>query len=457
MAALQRKTSHRYIHIFLIGLLFFSIVFLRFFKLAENFTFDIDTQYQALLAKTIINHFHIIWIGVSASNIGYYLGPGLVYLTALLLWFTKGDPISLAFFSAIVGVITTISVFFIAQDLFNKRTAIISMIVYGFSSFIISYDHRYWPIFVPLIATWMYYSLIKANKNTRWLIISIILISLSYHIHLTLLIFWPFIIWTVFKLRKKLVPSTWFTMIASYFIITFPLLVFDFVHNFDNMRMPVRFITGLLKKSAHIGQPHFNLLFSSLNKIIFYNHQNYPYLQFFLIAIYVVLAIAILRSKKTYPVMLLIFITIVYIFLFCFYPGPIQEYYIVFLFPFIALLAGWILSKTSLKIIVPLLILFITANTVVTLGYQTNRGLEAKKNLIKKATAHLNEDYYLSYDGAMDYEGWRYLFDVYGSRKPAQSKADDMFGWIYQKDISPIKPPLKLNISDNFKVTVSPN
>lgn len=429
-------------------IIFFLVILLRFWRIGDTFIFDIDTQYQALLAKTIINHFHIIWIGVSASNIGYYLGPGLVYLTALLLWLLKGDPVILGYFASFIGFVTVVSLAYIVHDLYGKKAAVISATIYGFSSFIIFYDRKYWPIFVPLVALWIFYSLVKSKRNPRWLIVSIILISLAYHIHLTLFIFWPFIIWAVFKAKKKIVLSTWLTMIGSYFIITFPLLVFDFVHNFDNMFMPLRFITGMFKKSAHIGQLNFDLLLSSLNKIIFYNHQNYPYVPYLFTAGYMVMAITILIMRKSYSTMLLISITILYMLFFGLYPGPIQEYYIVFLFPFIALLTGLTLSKIPLIIVIPILILFITINTVTTLTYRNNRGLAVKKNLIKKVTAHLNADYYLSYDSAMDYEGWRYLFEAYG-KKPAASKADEMFGWIYRKDVSPNKPELKVIITTN--------
>lgn len=433
---------------FFISLLLIGIFVLRFWKIADKFIFDIDTEYQALLAKTIIKDFHIIWIGVSASNVGYYLGSGLIYLTALLLWLSNGDPVILGYFASLIGFVTVVSLTYITNDLYGKKAAVISATIYGFSSFIIFYDRKYWPIFVPLVALWIFYSLAKSKRNSRWLIVSIILISLSYHIHLTLLIFWPFIIWAVFKARKKIVLSAWLTMIGSYFIITFPLLVFDFVHNFDNMLMPLRFITGVFKKSVPIGQPHFDLLLSSLNKIIFYNYQNYQYLSYFLTVIYVAITIAVLQIKKTYSIMLLIFITITYMLLFGLYPGTIQEYYVVFLFPFIALIIGLTLSKMPSVITVPLLILFITTNTVSSINYQNGRGLVLKKILIKKVTVHLNTDYYLSYDSAMDYEGWRYLFEAYG-KKPAVSKSDEMFGWIYPKDVSPNKPELKVIITTN--------
>ena len=167
-------------------------VVLRFWHIGQNFIFDIDTEYQSLFGATLLKHFHILWIGVSAGNIGYYLGPGLVYLTAILLWFTKGDPISLAYFASSVGVVTSVSTYYIANRLYGRKTALIAFCLYGFSAFIISYDRRYWPIGIPLIALWIFYSLEQAKTNTRWLIFASLLIGASYHIHLSLLFFWLF-------------------------------------------------------------------------------------------------------------------------------------------------------------------------------------------------------------------------------------------------------------------------
>src|SRR3989344_6365810 len=81
--------------------LFFLIAILRLYKVAEFFTFNFDEEYQASLAWEQVKNFHPIWIGVSASNVGYYLGPGFTYLNAFLFKISNGDPISLAWFSAL--------------------------------------------------------------------------------------------------------------------------------------------------------------------------------------------------------------------------------------------------------------------------------------------------------------------------------------------------------------------
>jgi len=421
-------------------LIFIGILTVRFWRLADNFIFDIDTQYQALLAETIIKDFHILWVGVSASNIGYYLGPGLVYLTALLLWISKGDPISLAYFSACAGAITAASVFYITNKLYDKKVALISTIIYGFSSFIISYDHRYWPIFVPLIAIWMFYSLVKSAENPRWLILSAILIAASYHVHLSLLIFWPFILWRFIRQFKKIDWLTWAGSITVYFAITSPLLVFDFVHNFDNLLMPLRMLKNIASSHDSGASFHFDLLFSLINRIWFNN--------FLAIVFSLLVLIFLLVEFKKHPNNLLIGIIFSFIILFGLYPGPIQEYYIVFLFPFLAIAAASLFKRLPSAITFIFLFIFIAINSCQTLSAKTDRGLTAKKKLVKEASQKITAGYYLSFDGSLDMEGWRYLFEAYG-KKPSQSKADSQFGWIYPDEISKQKPKIKIIISNN--------
>lgn len=432
----------------LVALILFGSIFLHFWKIPKNFIFDIDTEYQALLAKTIVEDFHIIWIGVSASNLGYYLGPGLVYLSALLLFISKGDPIIFGYFASLIGIVTLLSLYYVVNLLFDQKTAIISMIIYGFSSYIVFYDRKFWPIFIPLIAIWMFYSLVKSRDDHRWLILSIILIAFSYHIHLSLWIFWPFIIWTFFKPFKKINVITWISSIISFLTIIFPLIVFDYVHNFDNLLMPIRFIQNLSKIHPAVTGAHFAYLWSLTNKAIYLHYQNSQFISIIL-SIFIILALlSLLKNNKVLPHNLLIGVIFVFVILFSFYPGPIQEYYIVLLFPFLAVAISLFLKQLIPIITIPALFLFVIINSYNSLLFNNVTGLNIKKDFIKLTSNNLSSDYYLAFDGDRDYEGWRYLFEAYG-KKPSQSQADQMFGWIYPQDISTNKPPLKLIVSFN--------
>lgn len=47
-----------------------------------------------------------------------------------------------------------------------------------------------------------------------------------------------------------------------------------------------------------------------------------------------------------------------------------------------------------------------------------------------------------------DYEGWRYLFKVYG-RVPGQSYTDKNLGWLYPDEISKTEPKFTVILSED--------
>lgn len=96
----------RYLTKFAILAVLLLALFTRLYGLPEKAVFTADEEYQANIAMTLVRHFHIIWIGVSAANTDFYLGPYWSYFTAFLLLISKGDPLLLNYISALIGVIT---------------------------------------------------------------------------------------------------------------------------------------------------------------------------------------------------------------------------------------------------------------------------------------------------------------------------------------------------------------
>src|SRR3989338_10369922 len=99
--------SGKYKIFFLLLLIIFLTAFLRFHNLEKIYVFNFDEEYQATYAWTLVKDFHPIWIGLAAAALEFYIGPYTVYLTAILLAFSKGDPIITAYFAAFLGVATT--------------------------------------------------------------------------------------------------------------------------------------------------------------------------------------------------------------------------------------------------------------------------------------------------------------------------------------------------------------
>lgn len=450
--------------------IFLLAIFLRFWKIPEFFGFHFDEEYQALLAWEQVKNFHPIWIGVSASNVNFYLGPGFTYLNAFLFWLSKGDPIILAYFSAFWGIVTILSIYIVTKEIFSQKIAIFASIFYAFSSFIMYYDRRFWndtPI--PFVSIWMFYSLMKAKKDPRWLILSFILIATSLHIHLSLLMFWPIIIFVIIKNFRKIKLSSWFFMIISYIIIVSPLIVFDINHNFDNLLMPLRYFQKI-GSSSYFSNILFNSkqLFKTLGKIwflkLFANMQEEHGIGIHRLTtpprtILSVLSLIILfwffkesYKKKSYQLLSLILLS--FNFISIFYPGELCDHFLLSFITLFFVATGVFFSQLPKFICLPIITIFIVANSLIIFTTtQEQYGLLTRKNLIKKLMPYIsNQSFYLetiSPDKRKYHSsgGWRYLFKAYG-KTPAQSHADDFFGWIYPDEISKEKPKLRVVISE---------
>jgi len=415
-----QTTSSRFLA-YLTLCVFCVAAFLRFYQVAERFIFDIDTEYQALLATTIVKDFHIIWIGVSASNIGYYLGPGLVYLTALLLWITK-DPMILGYAASTVGVLTMASVWYVSHKLFNEKIALIALVLYGLSSQIIGYDRKFWPIFVPLVGVWMLFGLVRSKENKWWLLLCTFLVGASFHIHLSLLIFIPFVVYAfiranVFTFTRSNILFVLLNF-ALYLLLTSPLLVFDFVHNFDNLLTPLRFVQQMGRGGGHGARAFpWKLLALALTSLFAFKFTK-QYANRMIYSIIAAICLALLV-----------------------YPGPVQEYYSVILFPFVCVGAALLISPFKNHFIVGMLLCLVTMNVYSFFREKNPLRLELKKQAIAKVCPTLTKrPYFLAISGdGRDYLGWYYLYTVY-CKQPSRSTVDGMFGWLYPEHLIQAPP-----------------
>jgi len=451
------------------------LVFLRFYRAVDFFSFNFDEEYQAQLAFEQVKNFHPIWIGVSASNLGFYLGPAFTYLNAFLFKLTNGDPISLAIFSPFWGVVTAFSLYFITKEVFNKKAAFWATIFYLGSSLLNFFDRRFWnPLPIPFITIWLFYSLIKAEKDSRYFILTSFLLATSAHIHLSLFVFWPVALFFVIKNIKKISLKTWALIIGVYILIISPLIVFDFVHNFDNLLMPLRFIQNRNIESRNVTMPtinsHWSVWLGSLGRLWFIkpitdiqNEQclgqnclitqgNRFLIYLSLLMVFYFVYKSLKDVKKRYLLLMIIFSMIFFVF----YPGYSAEYYLLNFFILFCIVVGLFLADMPQVITIIGILIFIAANSITIIkSPQYQFGLTVRRRLIKKVMVVVgNKPYSLETYGKdlrkyHPYGGWRYLFRIYG-RKPAQSFADEFFGWIYQDEITGEKPQMKVVISEGI-------
>ena len=456
-----------------------TIILLRTWKVAELFNFTFSEEHQAFLAWEQIKNFHPIWIGVSAANIYYYLGPGFTYINALLFKISNGDPASLAWFASLLGLATTASIYYVARTFFSNQIGLYAAIIYGCSTLINLNDRRFWnPTPIPFITIWMVFSLIKAKKNPNWLILTAGLIGAAFHTHLTMVLFMVPTLYVVYVSFKKQTLKT--NMKAAllacivYLIVTSPLIVFDVVHNFDNLMMPMRTITGkqraaldtinMPNMASHLGEIsssfgrlwYIKLYSNPQDEVVLESHNDQTRGNIMLASItFLVLFYFLIKNKNEgYEIFSISIITI--LFAFILYPSYNPEYYLMSILTLMAIAIAYGMNSMPQKLSNSILALFIIANIATTMTLSDKYGLLTRAQLVKKTMQGIgNKSYELETIGelpkpAFTYAGWRYIFKYYGAT-PAKSNVDPVLGWIYPDEISKEVPELKVIVADTIE------
>ena len=444
-------------------------IFFRFFKLGEYFTFNFDEEYQALLAYEQVKNPHLIWIGVSASNISYYLGPGFTYLNALLFFISK-DPLILGLFGSVFGLVTALSLFSISHRFFGTRTAYFAFALYCASFFLSVYDRRFWnPTPIMFMSLWLFYALMRLKSNSRYLVLLFFLMASALHVHLSLLAFWPVCLAIIYVNRHSLKLKDWLLSATTWFAVTLPLLIFDFVHNFDNFLMPVRYLAKLLRFEQNINLRYsFGQLANTLSRLWYihpgaslpdelqlgiHGHLTTTVWPLVFLSALILLLVAILAFRyPRYRILSLILFSFLTVYLF--YPGGVAPYFLLGFLVLFVLSVAIVLARLPLAISLSIMIVYLAVNlqAFLTLNQQPY-GLKVRRQLVEKVSSVVGTRSFYLETRTRDKRkyhssgGWRYLFKAYATT-PAASHADDFFGWIYPDEISSIEPELRVIVSE---------
>jgi len=454
--------------IFLILLL---SLFLRFYNLPESFIFAGDEEYQATLAESIVVDFHIIWIGVNAAHLGFYLGPYWTYFTSFWLWVSNGDPLLTGYISSFIGVLTTLLIIYTGSTLFNKKTGILAGLLYATLPLIVYFDQKYWnPTLVPFLSLLILLSLSKLKGNPLWAIPLSLGAGLIFHTHLSL---FPLLLIAAFwffrekiRLPKKILILSLITILLTLA----PLLIFDYFHKGTNISTPLRF-NEISSDPVNKVNPahHFKALFQTLGRVWFLNpgginsdevitsctsssrldasplvdnisQRTTPTLALSIFGSFILLLFLFnkLTWRKDSSKLLALFILFI-ITSFLLFPGASYEYYLLGIFPLLLFLPI-ILTDYFPKFEY---ILFSAITVASILGIFTvlsntpEFGLRTKESLIKQTISVIGEDSFeLKQSGICHfYEGWRYLF-VLNGKIPERSESDKSLSWLYPTEVS---------------------
>lgn len=427
---------------------------IRFYALPSHAIFSADEEYQATYATTIVEHFHRIWIGVSAADTGFYLGPYFTYFTALWLFLAHGDPLVTNYVAAAIGATTVVLIYFLGKEVFSRRVGLVGALLYTVSPLMVYFDERYWnPSPAPLLTCLLLLSLIRLRRQKWWLLVTAFCLGIFWHIHLSLVPLTLVAVYGVWQIRRELTLRHWFAAGIILFCLFLPLMIFDYNHAWSNLKTPAR----MLQNKAGVGIDfvgHTRVLSETLAHSLYLAPGGSPGDEirpgcttglfttvnplFSLLTLIPLLIFWLHRdSCRESSHRYLTLLSLVLAGFFILYPGEVTGYYALGLFPLYFLIIAHFFVRFRWGII---FLLFFALVSLRTLTLTDSRyGLLAKHNLINTVMTHLGgASFSLQEEGTCHkYGGWRYLFYAYG-RTPATSSTDASLGWLYPKEIKSV-------------------
>lgn len=467
----------------MIVLILLLSAFLRLYNLPDSFVFAGDEESQAILAQSIIKNFHVIWIGVNAAHLGFFLGPFWTYFTAFWLWISKGDPLITGYVSSLIGVFTTFFIIFAGSIVFNKRIGILTGLLYSTLPLMVFFDQKYWnPTLTPLLSLIMFFSLYELRKKPEFFILFSIAFGLVFHTHLSLMPIIFIAIFWIIKKRISIPKKVYILSLLSFLIIIAPLIIFDYFHKGTNIQTPLRFNEISSQPENRINPAHHTIaLFQTLGRIWYlkpfgnntdevlapcaYSSRTdttnllkqvstrfNPPILLSLFSIFIIAIFFVNKStfKKDNTFLISLFIpTLIVSFLF--FPGAAFEYYLLGLFPLLLFIPSILAEYFSrFKKVITFFVLLVSCLGIFTiLTNNPTFGFVTKQKLIREVISKLgDEKFELKQSGIChSYEAWRYLF-VLNGKTPERSDSDMGLGWYYQSEITKEKVKYKVIMSE---------
>ncbi len=412
----------RYLKISLISTLLIFGLFLRLNNLEARTGFVADQEWLAYRAREVIKgDFPLLGPVTSVGN--FSIGPGYVYLCTIFSLFSGGNPVSGAYLSVLLGILTCLAIFLFAKYFINEKVAFILLFLTVISSSFIFWDQNPWtPSLFYLAQTILLCGAYQSLKN-KWgyPIIAIgFVVGFQSHLGIVLSLISIFI---YFIFVKPIKPNLKVIIISLSILMLglLPNIVFDLTHNFVNLKRLLMIVKG-------DGQDYF-VSFGKIINILSYNVVSILYpkrINLFdsifiksVFALILVNGLKLLRNKKEMKLSLLLLITIIIPSLFFYIQqGKFSEYYLMMTVPSLILLLGLsfkaIINKNTLIVAILLISTMLNIKSWLTLDRKWS--LKAKRKVIEYIINKSGkENYGISLTTKYGEQfGFSYLFDYYG-------------------------------------------
>lgn len=406
-------------------LLVLFIIVIAFALRAWGINKDLLFQHdQGMVAMDVYRIWHdkkISLVGPPSDVDGLVHSSIYYWLLAPVFAFAKSEVWIPAVFQIVLEMLSLPFLYLAAKKLFDKKTAIITLILYSVSYGLVSYSR--WFITVPVILP-LTNLLLYALVYKKGPFLSSLLVGLITQLDAAVGIFYfPFLL---FHYRKKIDTRKFLVIVFAFLIPAIPFMIFQFRHDFVNMRAIYVFITS---KRAGVG---FSFLVFWNNLGILLRQVSNLFVFPFIAAGAVVFAWAVyLVSKTKAKGLVFSYLLIPFIFLGLFQRGAISFFNIAAL-PLCLIVLSYAFSRFSKFLMYITILAVIVLNTfyltniykpnnaLIPIGDENVITLQDRKNIVDWMYQKANGEAFSLWTYVLPYYQeytWDYLFLTYAEPK----------------------------------------
>jgi len=241
------KSSIILILIILLGL------YLRLFNYVNTLNMDTDQAAAFLIADRIINGGNRLLVGPLTSIWQINLLPPTYYYLVTFFYFIFRSEILVSLIFTVFGVLNILFMFFLAREMFNVRTALISALLLSVSAEMVWYSRNIWePYLVPMTVTLSLYLLFLSRRRYNfWLYLLSIIIFFAGFLYISSILILPVYFFLALRVFKKIKSSTSYHLIktALFFFLALlifysPVLIYEYKHYYPSFAYLAEVLNG---------------------------------------------------------------------------------------------------------------------------------------------------------------------------------------------------------------------
>jgi len=353
---------------------------LRTYGINSLLFFGNDQGQDATIVTNMLSSADGVFVGTETSASRFiYLGPLFYYVIAPLYAFGHGNPIYPAVFLILMSTLSLYLIFRVTRLMFGTTASLIALTLTSFSYYMIFFSR--WlsnTNLIVLLSALLIFSMyqIMATSERVWWLSTSLLAGLSFHFQAASGFFYLFVLAIfMFWQRKEGMSFTTAIYMFLVFISTFiPEIIYDFNNQHIISREIIKYISNDTFGISSSGIIHSRLLFFKefFGTLLLPEKLSLAFPAILLLATVFVFKFKELSQNRYFGIPV-IFMTVLFVGSFLFKDHIMHYYFSGFFVPFFMLvsviLAHLTRSKSGMVITVLSILILVTINMKVTIGY----------------------------------------------------------------------------------------